>query len=181
MRLAYAWRRNRAPRAVTLLQWVYAHGMGDWPKLVPALLDSMQPKDSAAARLIQSVLGCDVLRDRNYRDEFAEIHAALCETWNDLQANYSAVERALEGLTRTKVDREAYTYVRARFSDFPEVDLASAQENRSNVVRAWRVWHSNNRDYLWLDPDKCKYVVDDDARKAGVPVDRYRKEHPRDE
>ncbi|MFC1524966.1 HEAT repeat domain-containing protein [Planctomycetota bacterium] len=70
---------------------------------------------------------------------------------------------------------------RENFTDYPTVeDTAKWEEwfNEFGDIAKWQKWIDENYDYICWSNEKDYFVIDQEAKTAGIPTDEYRKTHP---
>jgi hypothetical protein len=56
--------------------------------------------------------------------------------------------------------------------------LTKPLEDQIIIMKQWKIWWEENKDYLyWSDKDN-HFVIDEEAKAAGIPTEEYRKNHP---
>lgn len=106
-------------------------------------------------------------------DENARVRALSAAALGRMNA-YRAIESLIKALDDEKED--VCKYVLMSLIKITGKDFKNDPDNKSSAL--WKGWWKQNKDYLYWCEKTKHFVVDEEAKKAGIPTEEYRKTHP---
>lgn len=85
-----------------------------------------------------------------------------------------AVEPLINVLTNT--DKRVVDTAFGALIKITEHDFGNKKDNKNPEL--WKKWWKENKDYIYWSDKENKSLIDEEAKKTGIPTDEYRKTHP---